>query len=237
MKKSGDAIVVFSDLLGFSEAVEHNWCDQENFLDDVLEMKDNLETFDYPRVRMSGCTFEAKPHVDLISDSFVFTLFVPDTDDGLPAAFASAAFATKIVSQVAARHGYAVRGGVEFGPIYRDGKHLIGPALGRAYKCESEAAKSVRHIVGPHLIGEILRKGRSPFDPVSWGVYRSRDGLIAIKSGLNGEFLENVQAIIEKSPGHLKPRYKEYIDSEFQKKRKPDRREHWEKALRLFEKK
>jgi hypothetical protein len=58
-----------------------------------------------------------------------------------------------------ANRGYLVRGAITYGDLYHTQKHVVGPALVRAYEMESKDAKYPRVIVDPSVL-ELARKYR-----------------------------------------------------------------------------
>jgi hypothetical protein len=77
--------------------------------------------------------------------------------------------------------GFMVRGGLEFGPIYRAGPEIIGPGFIDAYLLESRVADIARVVLGPELLDYIrLHQADLAFTDRST-MYCSDDGLIALR--------------------------------------------------------
>lgn len=208
----GNAIVVFADMLGFSSLVEKNWENASKFVNTVIDLKEFMRNFDYPKVGIVGKEFISKPFIGTISDSFVLVFPTPDNLHGLQASYCAASMCSSVLALVASRHGFAIRGGAEFGSIYWDeNNNIIGPALGHAYHVESKIAKKARIVVGPRLLSTILENPTDGMAPFSWASYVTSDQLIAFRPSNNPEYLNNIDSIKQGSPEEQLYRYDEIV--------------------------
>jgi len=159
-------------------------------------------------------------HVTQFSDSLVVSYRVDETS----AVFWLLWTMAIAVLQVAHR-GYLVRGGVTIGPLIHTKRHLVGPAMIKAYKMESEEAKYPRVIVDPAVF-EVARQhrkdghtpqdeegyaraftkkdedGRLYFDYISW------DTVVGIAGGADenyGSYFKVLSGLIARGLAHPVP--------------------------------
>lgn len=151
-------LILFLDFLGFSEIVGRTEHDPD-------ELRRLISAIDVA----GDITEEVKStqRVTQFSDSLVVSYRVDETS----AVFWLLWNMAMAVLQVAHR-GYLVRGGVTIGPLIHTKRHLVGPAMIRAYEMESKEAKYPRVIVDPSVF-EAARQhrkdGHTPKDEEAYG--------------------------------------------------------------------
>lgn len=142
-----DRIILFIDFLAFKEVVEETETDPEalkrliSAMDRLGEIGDDL-------------SMESE-RVSQFSDSIVVSYRVDETS-GVFWLLMEMAWAVIDLAQ----RGYLVRGAVTRGALFHSERHVVGPAMVKAYLMESKEAKFPRVIIDPDLL-ELARKYRS----------------------------------------------------------------------------
>jgi hypothetical protein len=139
-------LVLFADFLGFKNVVHSTQNDPLALLKliEALEEISRIEAFgDFKTERFSQ-----------FSDSVVLSYEIKEQS----AVYWMISTMALAVIELANR-GYLVRGAITYGDLYHTQKHVVGPALVRAYEMESEKAKYPRVIVDSSVL-ELARKYR-----------------------------------------------------------------------------
>ncbi|HEX9963815.1 MAG TPA: hypothetical protein VGB04_02395 [Allosphingosinicella sp.] len=142
-----DRIILFIDFLAFKEIVDETEADPDALrrliaaMDALAEIGDD-RSMDSQRVSQ-------------FSDSIVVSYRVDETS-GVFWLLIEMAWA---VIDLAYR-GYLVRGALTRGPLFHTDRHVVGPAMVKAYLMESKEAKFPRVIIDPQLL-ELAREHRS----------------------------------------------------------------------------
>lgn len=142
-----DRIILFIDFLAFKEIVDATEDDPEE-LRRLIAAMDALAEIGGERPMKSQ-------RVSQFSDSIVVSYRVGETS-GVFWLLVEMAWAVIDL----AHRGYLLRGAVTRGPLFHSKRHVVGPAMVRAYLMESKEAKFPRVIVDPQLI-ELARQHRS----------------------------------------------------------------------------
>jgi hypothetical protein len=124
-----------------------------------------------------------------------------------------------------AGRGYLLRGAVTVGDLYHDDRHVVGPAMVRAYEMESQQAIVPRVIVDPEVVA-VAREhrsdihtpddeegyirsfiaddddGRHYFDYVSW---RSVVEVVGAEDDAYGEYLSHIGRLVRRGLQHPDP--------------------------------
>lgn len=132
-------LVLFLDILGFREIVDGTVRDPKA-LQAVLAAIDSISELHEPDIHESK-------QVSQFSDSIVVSFAISEE---------SAVFwlvndvALTIITLV--EQGFLLRGGVTVGDLIHTDKHVVGPALVRAYEMESKEAVNPRVIFDPKIL-------------------------------------------------------------------------------------
>lgn len=137
-------LILFIDFLGFKEVVATTEKDAKA-LDRLVRAMDAIGDIGNGSVQPSE-------RITQFSDSVVLSYRV---DEPSGAFLLINAMALTVVS-LAAR-GYLLRGAVTVGDLYHTGAHVVGPAMVRAYKMESQIAVFPRVIIDPEVIAVARR--------------------------------------------------------------------------------
>jgi hypothetical protein len=137
--KFNNRLILFVDFLGFKEIVQETVSDQKKLEDLIIALN---------RLGDTGKDIYLKSQkVTQFSDSLVASYRIDEP---------SAVF--HLLNHIAfmvidlAYQGYLVRGAVTLGKLYHTKKHVVGPAMVRAYELESEVAKVPRVIIDSEVI-------------------------------------------------------------------------------------
>jgi hypothetical protein len=237
---NGVGLVAFLDLLGFSQAIRHEWSNGAVLqrLFDIREDIDNAKrlafSFDgYPNGAM-GYAESA-----LFSDSIlIFSNSYKHEGRDLiwPSFFAIAGRIQAAISS-AARSGFGVRGGVELGSVYWDGHDAIGPGFLDAYHIETKV-KTARVVAGPKLLRSLeseLPSSSSMHNHAAYFLGRCTDGCFAISAEFGAlGLIEETQRL---APNQHKNRYDDIISITNRKNRedKPLRPAYYRRAANAIE--
>lgn len=137
-------IILFIDFLGFKEVVERTKKDSAEFLR-LLNALDSIGV-------AGELTSNPSQQVTQFSDSLVISYKVSETSGVFWMANAIALTIIELVGQ-----GYLLRGAVTIGKLYHTPRHLVGPAMVRAYEMESKVACVPRVIFDPKIIAAARR--------------------------------------------------------------------------------
>ena len=188
----GEGYVCYLDVLGFSNDVVAHWgAGQSDPLEKILAIKramPGFESVEDDRTPASVRTYACR--VNTVSDSvticfgFNDKILIGDLVLGLEAILANIAY----VWSTFIRHGYTVRGGIDFGGIYWDDGDLIGPAFINAYRLESQVAKNSRVVVSSQLnqvLADLARRHRSTLTEHLFRNFRKDiDGYLIVDPGI-----------------------------------------------------
>lgn len=182
----GFALIAFLDLLGFSQKIAETWGTPESILPVILGLKERVNQ--PPKIQLVVESTPGYFHSDAfsISDSIILRYPLKEKDDVNEAYWAFLAMTGQINEAMgyAAEHGFAIRGGVEFGPVYWNGNEIIGPAFNTAYQLESKVAKSARVVVGPNLLRKFGKYPSAMTVQAATILYQSSDGLAVLNRNL-----------------------------------------------------
>lgn len=228
----GNAIIGFFDLLGFSAEIERTWGQPNGALERLLEFKEKLANTK-PTIALSERENprDILPQVSTVSDSIVLKFPVPDDIQYMQVItlMANASMRVNMVEEFALEAGFALRGALEFGPVFWNESELIGPAFNRTYILEAKVAGESRTVLGPMLI-EFLAK----FDingvqyRVGQMLYLSSDGLLCLDSFPPTQRIIEIEAA---APEPLKGKYVERLEILSGKTfPRPHRPKHWIKG-------
>lgn len=141
-----DRLILFIDFLGFKEVVETT-ASNEAALGRLIDALNEIGSMG----QMPA--FESQ-RVTQFSDSVVLSYAV-DEESG--AFWMINEIALTVISLVF--RGYLLRGAVTIGPLYHEGRHVVGPAMVAAVEMESKIACFPRVIVDPAVI-QLARRHR-----------------------------------------------------------------------------
>lgn len=150
-KYSGNAIVCFLDVLGFSRDVYENWDKEKNNpLDKLLNIKkiilepDNSNGLTLKMDKLKEINYLCD--IKTVSDSIIISHVIAKDSTIADVFFGMNSTIVNIakVWGVALESGYSIRGGVDFGKVYWDKNEIIGPSFINAYNLENNVAKSSR---------------------------------------------------------------------------------------------
>lgn len=142
-----DRLILFLDFLGFREVVEETRGDQPA-LTRLVRAMDEIGTIG------EGNGFPSQ-RVTQFSDSVVLSFRVNE-ESGVFWMLNSVALTVLQLTH----SGYLLRGAVTSGELLHTKKHVVGPAMVRAYEMESKHAKYPRVIVDPAIV-TLARQYRS----------------------------------------------------------------------------
>lgn len=207
----GLALVGFLDLLGFSNKVNETWGTDQSILPVILGLKERVN--EPPMTTFKFNNEKNYYHSDAfsISDSIVlrYPLKYGGTGPELYRAFLAMSGQIYEATGYAADHGFAIRGGVEFGPIYWDGHEMIGPAFNTAYHLESKVAKSARVIVGPAILRSFGRVADMDTIQAATIIHQSSDGLATLNP--NAKIVPQMRAIQAAAPVAVADKYEPFF--------------------------
>lgn len=197
----GKALLVFIDLLGFSNAVLRNWGDgNDSPLKRLLRIK-NAPVISRPERQVVFAVYNDGPNgkpirhynyrsrAQMISDSIVISVALPQelTLGDLMLATVSLVNRLLQVWRKAISEGFTIRGTLEFGDIFWNESDIVGPALVKAFFYEKNVAESSRVIVGRDCISIILNALRCSQEirasvqrDILPFMMKDNDGLIAV---------------------------------------------------------
>jgi hypothetical protein len=209
-------LILFVDFLGFKESVGKTE-------GDPAALKRLLDAMD--AVGEIGTDSIFKSHqVTQFSDSIVLSYRI---DEKSGVFWLLNEIALGVVTLVL--HGHLLRGAVTIGELYHDQRHVVGPAMVRAYELESKVAKFPRVIIDERVI-EIARRpqtrthdpdeeeeyvrhfmtqdadGHYFFDYVSW------NSVVAVTGANNDgypEYLGKLATFLESGLSHEEPSVQE----------------------------
>lgn len=147
-------LILFIDFLGFKELVATTANDTAA-LTHLLAALDDIG-------RLGEADIFRSQRVTQFSDSVVMSYRVTEQSGVF---WMINAIALKIISL--AERGYLLRGAVTIGDLHHTRRHVVGPAMVRAYEMESQLARFPRVIVDPAVIRLARRHrqdGHSPAD-------------------------------------------------------------------------
>ncbi|HEX8553192.1 MAG TPA: hypothetical protein VF695_00660 [Sphingomonas sp.] len=207
-----DRIILFIDFLAFKEIVEETETDSKA-LQQLLSAMDALAEIGDDR------SLESQ-RVSQFSDSIVVSYRVDETS-GVFWLLMEMAWAVIDL----AHRGYLLRGAVTRGPLFHSHRHVVGPAMVKAYLMESKLAKFPRVIIDPELL-KLARQYRSEqhtpkeeeayvrhfvkedtdgqlfFDYVSWESVVEHAGA---NDEAYGPYLARLSALVSKGLNHEEP--------------------------------
>lgn len=147
-------LILFIDFLGFKELVagtEHN----QAALHRLIAAMDDIGRIG------EGATFKSQ-RVTQFSDSVVLSYRVTEESGVF---WMLNTMALTVISL--AERGFLLRGAVTIGELHHTGRHVVGPAMVRAYEMESKEARYPRVIIDPAVIAlarEQKKEDHSPAD-------------------------------------------------------------------------
>jgi hypothetical protein len=142
-----DRIILFIDFLAFKEIVDETETDPKALRRLISAMNALAEIGD-------DRSMESQ-RVSQFSDSIVVSYRVDETS-GVFWLLMEMAWAVIDL----AHRGYLLRGAVTRGPLFHSDRHVVGPAMVKAYLMESKVAKFPRVIIDPELL-QLAREYRS----------------------------------------------------------------------------
>lgn len=206
-------LILFLDFLGFREIVEETTDDREA----LVRLISALNAIG----RIDEDAIAASRQVTQFSDSVVVSYRV----DEMSGVFWLLDAMAMTIIELASR-GYLLRGAVTVGDLYHDDRHVVGPAMVRAYEMESRDAIVPRVIIDPEVIA-VAREHRSEmhtpddeegyvrsfilgdddgqhyFDYVSW---RSVVEVVGAEDESYGAYLSRIGQIVSNGLQHSDPR-------------------------------
>lgn len=165
----GKAIVAYIDLLGFRHEIITKWNNSENDplarllkfkgYNEIAKQKAKFHDFqDYDGNTIAQIQY---PEIITFSDSFIFIQPLKDhTPDDILFSILSVCGSIFELWKVCIEGGFTIRGGLDYGEIYHNGRDLIGPSLIKTYEIESSIANTSRIVAS----GNILDLIRSNLD-------------------------------------------------------------------------
>jgi len=160
----GKAIVAFIDLLGFRNEIINKWDDKENSPLKRLMMfkgyneiaKEKAEFHNFFDSDGNSIAKINYPEIITFSDSFIFIQpLKEDTPDNILYSILSVCGSIYELWKVCIDGGFTIRGGVDYGDIYHNGKDLVGPALIKSYELESKVANTSRVVFASSILNLI----------------------------------------------------------------------------------
>lgn len=204
--RKGKAIIGFVDLLGFSQELINTWNSSNSALDRLFAIRDELAKMKPAAFVLSGVpTSPTIDEVALFSDSLIIVSTVGKSDY-MSSSLMSVTLKVDRLFEIAAASGFGIRGGIEFGEIWWDGKEAIGPAFLTAYAIETKV-KTSRVVVGPAALNAFANE-RVMIGYANQIFYRCDDNLRAVRPSATAQ-----QALIKlqmDNPDHAY-RYEELI--------------------------
>lgn len=157
----GSTYVCFIDVLGFSNDILTNWDKKtSNPLEKILMVKDKIPGFSHNGGGDDSSSL-ANSYIfrlNTISDSYTLCFGFKDTPSLGDLAFGLDIMLKNLLYLWATfiRHGYTIRGVIDYGDIYWDENELIGPAFIKAYYFESKVAK-ISRVVASSSLNKVLK--------------------------------------------------------------------------------
>ncbi|MBB4041656.1 hypothetical protein GGR34_003334 [Microvirga flocculans] len=191
-------LVVFIDFLGFKEIVERTTHDPD-YLGEILRAMDVLG-----EIGMEPEIFGSQ-RLTQFSDSIVLSYRI---DEESAVFWLLSQISLAVIGLV--ERGFLIRGAVTVGDLYHHDRHVVGPAMVRAYEMESKKAKHPRVIIDPEVV-RVARQshaiGHAPDEEEEYVrafITKDLDGLF---------FLDYVswKSVIEVAGGNDK-RYPKYLE-------------------------
>lgn len=165
--KYENRLILFMDILGFKEIVEHSIND-EKIIEQVNRAIEQI------RVLADSSEYQESQIITQFSDSIVVSYKV----DAASSVFDLISSIGFIVINMVMK-GYLVRGGVTVGKLYHTNDLLMGPAMNRAYEIESREAIYPRVVIDKSVLaaaGQNRAEFHSPYDEIeSVSAYLSVD--------------------------------------------------------------
>jgi len=212
VKFKGTGLVAFIDLLGFSAAIEQTWDQSPSALDMVIDLKQQLQRpFGLRLDNKDRPDLTQRPSVSSISDSIVLKYAMHSGDaTEVFHGFAQIYGAVLLIAKYAAERDFAIRGGLELGPVAWDEDHdPIGPAFITAYTLESKLAVNVRTILGPNLLRRFADDDYKDQMPPDRLVTLDHDGMVALRPTV--EIVEKMRELRSKAPDARRAAKYDYV--------------------------
>ena len=171
----GKAIVAFIDLLGFKNEIETKWDDAENDplkrlltfkgYNEIAKQKAKFHNFqDYEGKSIAQIDY---PEIITFSDSFIFIQRLKDeTPDEILFSILSVCGSIFELWKVCIDGGFTIRGGIDYGEIYHNGRDLVGPSLIKTYEIESKIANSSRVVASENIL-KLIRDNLEASKPIT----------------------------------------------------------------------
>lgn len=206
---NGTAVVMFVDLLGFSEETLSKWSTGAPLaaltsINEEIRAVAKADDFPYKGYRRHIY----RPYATTISDSVIIAFALPPKPGpyeywvGLKVMSA----ALSIVWDATTRLGYTLRGGVEIGKAAWNEHIFTGPALIHSYGLETRSARWSRVLVGSHLVGQMKGFAEGFLRQNSELLSVSEDGMIELpyvkyldSSPSKADFQKRIEAIMQKN--------------------------------------
>jgi len=176
----GKAIVAFIDLLGFRHEILSKWDDGENHpLERLMKFKgfneiakQKAEFHDFQDYEGNTIAKIQYPEIITFSDSFIFIQPLRDeTPDDILFSILSVCSTIFELWKVCIDGGFTIRGGLDFGEIYHNGRDLVGPSLIKAYELESNIANTSRIVASENIL-TLIRSNLNEANPITKEYYR-----------------------------------------------------------------
>lgn len=145
-------LILFVDFLGFREVVAGTETDPA-MLARLVAALDDIG-------RLGEAEIFRSQRVTQFSDSVVMSYRITEQSGVF---WMINAIALTIISL--AERGFLLRGAVTLGDLYHTGRHVVGPAMVRAYEMESQLARFPRVIVDPTVIRLARRRRNEDHSP------------------------------------------------------------------------
>ena len=154
------AVVLYCDILGFSEKVSLNEnAENQQIFDDIKTSIDNGVKIVKSFINLPNDEIKNKFRYKLFSDNLYVSFSYSNNDDlDFAKSFWLLLFVTRAYQEAMLLKGILIRGGISFGNDYCDDNLIFSPALIKAYKIESEQAVFPRIIIDSEII-EKFKKG------------------------------------------------------------------------------
>ena len=155
-----DQLTVFIDLLGFSEASgQADLALQTRVLALLVAIAGMRAEFSDQSDPITEATraIRLRPTITTFSDHIVASyptarLIAKDENEALTLAFLDVTHFVAKVAAAALLHGFLIRGGLAYGPLFHTSGVVFGPAMIEAYQLESRTAVYPRVVISPTLL-------------------------------------------------------------------------------------
>ena len=183
---TGEAIVAFVDLLGFSRAVKLSW---KHDFHHLLEKLKRIGSASAIPGKLGPIDFAAAekvlyvPRLKTIADSILIFMALPEkpSDEVFCNSIGAVALNVQWIWKRAIEEEFTIRGGVEIGQMYWDQDLVMGPALVAAHELESKIANWSRILLGPRILKRLHdRANPLTIPPLPTRLATSSDGFIEL---------------------------------------------------------